>query len=124
MGKTLNNSWFTPNVCFLISKNFLEQNKLSFPERLTVGEDSIFNVDFFMCNGKVLEISDVFFNYRINQNRVMSKCISSKRLSSHYKCIELINSKKVKTENEYIRYLLDATAALLVLYSSCSKTEN
>lgn len=110
--KSLNNSWFTPNACFLFLREFLVFNKIFFPEDIAVGEDGIFNINAFLCAGKVLEIPHIFFNYRINANSVMSQSISSKRLNSLLRCIELIELKKQQTEDNVLKHLLDATAAL------------
>lgn len=111
-GKILNHSWFTPNACFLLNRQFLLENQLHFSEELTVGEDGLFNIDLFMCEGKALEVANIFFNYRMNDKSVMGQAISHKRLSSLYRCIELIQERKDKTENETLKYLLDATQAL------------
>lgn len=110
--KTLNRSWFTPNACFLFSREFLISNKISYPEDVFVGEDGIFNIYIFLCSGKILEVPYIFFNYRINSNSVMSQPISSKRLHSLLRCIELIEFKKKQIENDVLQHLLDATAAL------------
>lgn len=109
---TLHSGWFTPNACFLIKKAFLEKNQLNYDESLSVGEDGLFNIDLFSCEGNILEVPYLFLNYRLHNQSATGVSINAKRLDSTEHSIMLIKKRMENAKNPELKRLIEYTLAI------------
>lgn len=108
----LKNGWFIQIGCFLIEKAFLIKNGLSYDESLSVGEDGIFNIDLFSCEGDILEVPYFFLNYRLHHQSATGVKINANRLESTARSIALIKKRMENTENLELKKLISFTLAI------------
>lgn len=108
----LSTSWFIQIAAFMFQKSFLEKNNLKFEESLSIGEDGLFNIDLFCCDGKILEVPYCFFHYRIHKESTMGTPVQAKRLYAVMHSLELIKERLSSTSVPKLKYLIEATLAL------------
>ena len=94
---------------------FIKNNKIYYPENITVLEDAIFCIKNFLYNPKVLFFNEYLYNYLINVENSLTKQNIIKKLQQiekvHAYIKEIIdtcslNYLKEYTYNYFLRYLL------------------
>lgn len=112
----LKNQWVIPNACFLIKNSFLQRNGIRFNEELSVGEDILFNIDLFSREGNMMEVSDIFFNYRIRPSSSVSSGITFKRLKDRLLFLDIIKQRRFENKILELDYLLYSVLGLHSYY--------
>lgn len=115
--RTLNVIW---NKVY--SRKIIKQNNLKFEEDIDLGEDFIFNCNYFKFLKNMLEINNIFYNYFIrNSNNLTTKFredIIYRRKKVYNEWIELYKYYNIydeKKENEFKKF-----EGFLMYHSICS----
>lgn len=65
------NSLINPPFNKLYKKSIILENKIKFPIEIKIGEDAIFNREYFMKSKTLFISNDLFYNYLIHPNSAM-----------------------------------------------------
>jgi hypothetical protein len=86
---TLHEKWLDSGpVCKLYNRKVIIDNKLMFPEDISLGEDLIFNYNYLDCtNGKIIVINKCMYNYVITND----SSLGSKFYSDMFEIYKRIN---------------------------------
>lgn len=107
----------------LIRKSYLESHNILFHEKITYGEDALFDYMIYMNRPKVAVFDELGYFYRIHSGSIMrNKSRESKIrfIDSHLTAIEIIKSfydKEEKKRFRTINYILDDVQSILDVVS-------
>lgn len=100
----------------LYSKKIIEKNSLKFDTNINLGEDFVFNCNYFKCIESLNEISNIYYNYYIrNENSLTTKFrtdVISRRTLIYkewinlYKFYNIYDEKKEKEFEEFEGFLM------------------
>lgn len=110
---TLHEKWLDAGpVCKLYNRKVIVNNKLQFPEDISLGEDLIFNFEYLDCtNGKILVLNDPLYNYA----QINDYSLGSKYYEDMFEIYKRINSVMY---NSIVKWDCDESQQL-IYYNSC-----
>lgn len=78
--------------CHFIYKKYLQQHKIYFPEKITLGEDWYFNYQLSLYSPKIVYLNEVTYNYYQNETSVMHS-LSRKNISDEISVIKMAENR-------------------------------
>lgn len=85
--------WFNAPWTKIIKKTFLEENKISFPENISMAEDMYFSYKCFSKLESIFFINKPLYNYYNMRQDSACNTMNKKKVMDEIKCIDLLESE-------------------------------
>lgn len=124
------NKQFWSSAClYMIKKDVLDQNNLSFIENY-LHEDELFTVQLFLAIKKCMHINELYFQRRVRKSSIMTSSRTKERVKGYLKVLQSFdeiylnyNFLNKKSEKEYIKNMGKIYCQILVLINEEKQIE-